>query len=136
MWYVSRSGICVDFRFPLCCRWSSSRWLHKRWWFSLVLDPITYVPWSVLFGKGKRCDLRSRVTQLHFRFLLLCRYRSRDQSQLPPWCWHAELRERVRGRTVETCAGLVTQTTFDQEAVSKLVFFLFLHAPAVTTQET
>ena len=29
---------------------------------SLVLDPIVYAPWSVLFGKRTRCDLCSQET--------------------------------------------------------------------------
>ena len=36
-----------------CCNLS---WLHTRWWFSLVPDPIIYAPCSVLL-KGKGVNL-------------------------------------------------------------------------------
>ena len=48
---------CVDAR----CRVYS--WLHTRWWFSLVSDPIIYAPWSMLLGTGKRRDMCSLDTQ-------------------------------------------------------------------------
>ena len=42
-----------------CC---SVSWLHTWWWCSVVPDPIIYGPWSVLFRRGKRCDLCSQDT--------------------------------------------------------------------------
>ena len=53
-WDVSRFGLRNEFRLSLRCRWSSTAccnlsWLHTRWWFSLVPDPIIHATWSVLF---------------------------------------------------------------------------------------
>ena len=51
---MSGSGIRVDVlrvvggaRLAYC----NLSWLHTRWWFSLVPDPIIYAPLSVVLGE-------------------------------------------------------------------------------------
>ena len=46
----------------------------------------------------RHCVAKTREHDDTNRFMA---HPSRDQSQLMPWCWHAEQQARVRGRTVE-----------------------------------
>ena len=113
-WDVSRSSIRVFFRFCQCCRLACCNlsWLHTRW-------SIICAPWSVLFGKGKRCDLCIQDTQIYLFFTVVSPP-LRDQSQIPPWCYHAAPQERVQGRTVELVLDWWRGRLFDHEAVSTL----------------
>ena len=67
-----------------CC---SLSWVHTRWWFSHVPDPIIYAPWSALFGKGKSCGRRSQDTQLHFLLSCFVQYETRANFRFGPVTW-------------------------------------------------
>ena len=121
IWYSCRfsMSLCVagGVRLASC----NLGWLHKRWCFSLVPDPISCASWWVIFSSGKRCDLCSQDTPL---CVLLC-------------CCVVSHHE-TRASFLRGAGGPVTRKTCEHKPVSKLDCCLsaFLNASAVTTQGT